>query len=148
MAGGVNPGRRLQTGGGVNSRIDLDKPMHKFRPIWAKVQEKWRKVEPYLTFGTGVGGRALVALDHWRRLGVQIEPAGIIVYWRDDQGVWKQVGQMRAEKLESAIQRMTTKFPAVAGLPWRFSPRDGLGLYSHLAEAYIRNVAVTEFLGK
>jgi serine/threonine protein kinase len=139
---------RAKAGGGVNSRIDLDKPMHKFRPIWAKVQEKWRKVEPYLTFGTGVGGRALVALDHWRRLGVQIEPAGITVYWRDDQGVWKQVGQMRAEKLESAIQRMTTKFPAVAGLPWRFSPRDGLGLYSHLAEAYIRNVAVTEFLGK
>jgi len=137
-----------KAGGGGNLRIDIDKKILRFRPIWARAEERWRQVEPSLPVGTGVGGRALVALDRWRRVGMQIEPAGITVYWRDDQGVWKPVGQMRAKRLEYAMQHLATTMPAVAGLPWRFSPRTGLGLYASRAEAWFRGVEVTQFLGK
>jgi hypothetical protein len=80
--------------------------------------------------------------DGWRRIGVRVTPEGVTAFWHDEQGRWQPGKHIPAALLEKRLQWLTTKHPQAAGIPTRFSPRAGLGLYVNRGEAWFRHVEV------
>jgi hypothetical protein len=81
----------------------------------------------------------------WRRLAIVVTPEKVDLYWEKtpvECVLIKTIPASGKWSLDEVFTVPTRHDKSVAGVPTRFSPRDGLGLYVMGAEASFRNIVL------
>lgn len=85
--------------------------------------------------------------NRWRGIAAEVSPNGIVLFWREDDGSWKQVGNWTPATLEhhrSLQQQRLDETRPGSGMTLRhWSPRASIGLYGRRAGLSFRNVRIT-----
>jgi serine/threonine-protein kinase len=103
---------------------------------------------------SAIGARQLFVPDlpqgrpgPWRELAVKVTPAGVEGFWRDDRGKRNRFTTISARELQQAIEALERSEPGMAGIPARFEPRSGLGLFVYRGQGSFRRIRLEPLPG-